>query len=248
MPKIICLAQLLVKKLKLMADSLNSLHQLKSKSLRERILDVLRDAILSGEFKPGQPLVETDLAAQLGVSRAPLREAIQTLNNEGLVETIPYHGTSVRVLSKIDIEELYSLRSVLEVFAIQRLIMLDKPENLERLEAVYQDMLAAADADDLKQVSEIDRVFHDELIGMSEHSLLQSTWNSVALRVRQVMALRNMRNSDIKQIAYNHLPIIEAIRDCDVIRATELIQSHVASAGDLVVGHWNEDQQRIDSQ
>ncbi|MCA9916153.1 MAG: GntR family transcriptional regulator, partial [Anaerolineae bacterium] len=237
----------LVKKFNIMADSLNSLHQLKSQSLRERILDVLRDAILSGELKPGQSLVETDLAAQLGVSRAPLREAIQTLNNEGLVETIPYHGTSVRILSKIDIEELYSLRSVLEAFAIQRLIMLDKTENLEQLQAIYEEMLAAADADDLKQVSEIDRVFHDALIAMSEHSLLQSTWNSVALRVRQVMALRNMRNADIKQIAYNHLPSIEAIRDCDVLRATALIQEHVASAGDLIVGNWNEDQQRMDS-
>jgi DNA-binding GntR family transcriptional regulator len=230
-----------------MNDSLNSLHQLKSKSLRERIHEALRNAILTGEFKPGQTLVETELAAQLGVSRAPLREAMQRLNNEGLIETIPYHGTKVRTLSKIDIEELYSLRSVLEVFAIRRLIELDKPENLATLMQLYQAMLDAADADDLKQLNEIDREFHDQLIVMSEHDLLRTTWNTVALRVRHVMALRNMRNSDIKQVAYNHLPILEAIREKDIERAIELIQAHVASAGDLIVEDWNEDNQRMNS-
>ncbi|MGV2434584.1 MAG UNVERIFIED_CONTAM: GntR family transcriptional regulator [Anaerolineae bacterium] len=70
-------------------------NQISTKSLRERILDALRSAILSGELKPGQALVETDLAAQLGVSRAPLREAIQILNTEGLVTVVPYHGTTV---------------------------------------------------------------------------------------------------------------------------------------------------------
>ncbi len=216
-------------------------------SLRERILDVLREAILSGDFKPGQTLVESDLASQLGVSRAPLREAIQTLNNEGLVETIPYHGTTVRTLSKIDIEELYSLRSVLEAFAIHRIIDQNDPEHLNKLEQIYQEMLDAAHADDLKQVSKIDRIFHDTLIEMSGHSLLLTTWNSVALRVRQVMALRNMRNSDIKQVAYNHLPILEAIRDKDIERATESIKVHVASAGDLIVEDWNEDNQKMNT-
>ncbi len=229
-----------------MSDSNNSLYQLKSKSLREQILDVLRDAILTGDLKPGQNLVETDLASQLGVSRAPLREAIQTLNNEGLIETIPYHGSKVRTLTKTDLEELYSMRSVLEVFAIRRIIDQRDTEHIDKLMTIYQNMLEAAEADDLKQVSAIDRVFHNTLIDMSNHSLLQSTWNSVALRVRQVMALRNQYNSDIKQIAYNHLPIIEAIRDSLVDRAVALIEEHVASAGDLIVEDWDENEQRME--
>lgn len=229
-----------------MNDSNNSLHQLKSKSLREQILDVLREAILTGDLKPGQTLIETDLASQLGVSRAPLREAIQTLNNEGLIETIPYHGSKVRTLSKTDLEELYSLRSVLEVFAIRRIISQNDPEQVEQLQSIYQIMLVAAEAGDIKQVNKIDRVFHDTLIEMSNHSLLQSMWNSVALRVRQVMALINMRNSDIKQVAYNHLPIIEAIRDNDVICAVQLIEAHVASAGGLIVEDWDENVQRME--
>lgn len=218
----------------------NSLNQINNKPLREQILDILRDAIVSGDFKPGQPLVETELATRFGVSRAPLREALQILNNEGLIETIPYHGTTVRRLTRTDIEELYSLRSVLETFAIRRIIAQNVPQNVEILRQHYNDMLAAAEAGDLAQVNTIDRAFHDALLELSCHTLLHSTWNVVSMRVRQVMALLNRRNSDLRTIAYNHLPIIEAIANNDEELAVELIQKHVAASGDLIAEGWSE--------
>lgn len=214
------------------------MHQINNKSLREHILIMLRDAILAGEFKPGQKLVETELASQMGVSRAPIREALQTLNTEGLVEIVPYHGTTVRQLTTTDIEELYSLRIVLESFAVQRIIAQQNPEHIDILQNLYEEMLAAANGQDVVVVSEIDRQFHDTLIELSNHSLLMSTWNSVAMRVRQVMALRNMVNDDIKQIAYNHLPIINAIEKSDEATALKLLQAHIASAGDLLAEDW----------
>lgn len=217
-----------------------ALHHLNNKPLRERVLDVLRDAIVSGELKPGQQLIEMDLAHQLGISRAPLREAMQIMAREGLIEVIPYRGTVVRHLTRTDIEELYSLRSVLESFAIQRIISLNDPEAVTALRQIYETMLAAAEQGDLKLVNNIDREFHDKLINLSRHSLLESTWQGVSLRVRQVMALRNQRNSNMKQIAYNHLPIIEAIEKRDEPQALELIRKHVASSGDLLAEIWDE--------
>jgi DNA-binding GntR family transcriptional regulator len=218
------------------------LNHINNKSLREQVVAVLRDAILQGDFKPGQSLVETELAAQLGVSRAPLREAIQILNKEGLVETVPYHGTTVRRLHKKDIEELYSLRGLLEAFAISRIITMGNHQTVAgELHTIFEAMLAAADKGDLKKVNSVDRDFHDALISQSNHDLLAATWSGVALRVRQVMALRNRRNSDLKDIAYNHLPIIEAVRDADEARAIDLIKKHVATSGDLMVGAWNDD-------
>lgn len=211
-----------------------------NKPLRERVLDTLRDAIISGELRPGQPLIETDLASQFGVSRAPLREAFQLLSAEGLVETVPYHGTRVRRLSRSDIEELYSLRAVLETFAARRVIAKNDPTDAETLRQIFQRMLAAAEAGNIKEVSEIDRDFHDTLIALSEHSLLESIWNAVSMRVRQVMALRNRRNSDIRQVAYNHLPIIEAIEQRDVERTCALLETHIASAGDLIAEGWEQ--------
>jgi DNA-binding GntR family transcriptional regulator len=215
-----------------------ALQQIETRPLRDRVLDVLREAILSADLKPGQALTETDLAESLGVSRAPLREALQILSTEGLVETVPYHGTTVRRLTKTDIEELYSLRSVLESFAIRRIIAQRSPEHIDRLMECFHGMLAAAEQNDLKRVNEIDREFHNTLIELSGHSLLQTSWNVVSMRVRQVMALLNRRNSNLKQIAYNHLPIIEAIQAGEDATAIHLIEKHVAASGELIAEGW----------
>ena len=220
----------------------SSLGQIKNKSLRERILDTLRNAIISGELKPGQTLVETDLATQLGVSRAPLREAIHILNSEGLLESIPYHGTTVKKLTKTDIEELYSLRSVLESFAIQRIIEQEDPSLVKKLHNTYELMLAAAQKNDWLELNTIDRQFHDQIIQLSGHSLLESTWSTVQMRVQQVMAIRNMRNRDIVEVAKNHLPILDALEKCDLEPALKAIQEHVASSGDLIAEGWIDDE------
>ncbi len=221
-----------------MTDRVPPLGEIQSRSLSEQVLDVLRDAILDGDFRPGQPLVETDIAARLGVSRAPLREAIRILSAEGLVESVPYHGTTVRALTKTDIEELYSLRGELEAFAIRRVIQQDAQQAASELREHMNAILQAAEAGDLHLVNEEDRDFHRTLIVLSDHSLLLSLWNVVGARVRLVMALLNRRNSDLKQVAYNHVPIIEAIEAGDEARAVQEIRQHIANTGALISEFW----------
>ena len=219
-----------------------NLPQIKNMSIREQSLDTLREAILSGELKPGQSLTEMDLSRQLGVSRAPIREALRILNSEGLVETIPYHGTTVRRLTKVDIEEIYSLRILLETYAMERVIETCEPADLRCLRQMVDGMVTAGDIGDLKAVNALDRDFHDALIEMSGHHLLQSMWQMVAMKVRQVMALVNRRNTDLTQIARNHLPLLDAMEAGDVARASEILRGHVASAGDLIAEDWVEPQ------
>jgi len=214
------------------------INQISTKSLRERILDALRSAILSGELKPGQALVETDLAAQLGVSRAPLREAIQILNTEGLVTVVPYHGTTVTSLSKVDIEELYSLRSVLESFAIERIFADNPATAAEALQAIFDRMMAAAHEGSWRDVNRIDREFHDKIIELSGHRLLSSTWYTVNMRVQQVMSLHNLRNDNIVRVVENHLPILAALVSNDRDQALLVIQQHIATTGELIAEGW----------
>ena len=205
----------------------------------------MREAILTGELKPGQSLIEMDLSRQLGVSRAPIREALRILNSEGLIETIPYHGTTVRRLSKSDIEEIYSMRSLLETFAVEQVIRARNPEYLQRLRDKVEQMILAGRDNNINTVNILDRDFHDALIDMSGHSLLLSMWQTVAMKVRQVMALVNRRNTDLTQIARNHLPLLEAMERGDVPRAVELLQKHIASAGDLAAEYWRTDSKTI---
>ena len=215
-----------------------NLPQLKNTSIREQTLDALREAILNGELKPGQTLIEMDLARQLGVSRAPIREALRILNSEALVETVPYHGTTVRRLSRADIEEIYSMRVLLETFAIERIVQAGKTDELGGLREIVAQMVIGGRDKDIRRLNWLDRDFHDALIAMSGHRLLAAMWQNVSMKVRQVMALVNRRNSDLQQIAQSHLPLIAALERGDLGQATLLLRRHIASAGDLIAEDW----------
>ncbi len=208
--------------------------------LRKKVADVLREAILSGELKPGDALVETTLAAQLGVSRAPLREAMRSLSKDGLIETVPYRGTTVKTLSQKDIEEIYSLRVLHESFALKRIIERNKPSDIKTLEHICLSMEKAAKKQDLKALNQADDSFHRQLILLAEHDMLTAIWDQLALRVRQIMMLRNKLNENPMDIAMNHPPIVQALRDKDYAMASSLIKRHVASAKDLSIDELND--------
>jgi DNA-binding GntR family transcriptional regulator len=201
--------------------------------LRLGVAEALREAILGGELKPGQALTELDIAARLKVSRAPIREALRILAQEGLVETIPYKGTRVRRLTAQDVEETYSLREQLEAFALKRMIESRSPIDTRPLEALCAAMQDAAACGDLKRLNSEDERFHRTLIRLGRHELLMTMWRVVAMRVRQIIALRNERNHDLMAVALNHPPIVAAIKARDLAAALALIKPHILSAADL---------------
>lgn len=219
------------------------LHGIQNTPLRSQIADLLREAIVRGDFRPGQALTEVSLAQQLKVSRAPVREAIRILAKEGLLESVPYKGTSVRTLSPRDIEETYSLRELLETFALERLIKRPEPVDTAPLTAICEAMQRAATGGDLHALSALDERFHKTVIELAQHELLASLWGTVSLRVRQIMALRNRQNRDLMEVALNHPPIVEAIRERDFGRARALIHRHVLSAADISLEGWGMDAQ-----
>ncbi len=203
---------------------------------------MLRTAIVIGEFKPGQELVGTELANQIGVSQATLRDAIYTLSVEGLVDTVAYRVPTVKKLSKKNIEDLFSVRNMLEIFAIQQIILTKQTSAaVEELYKICKQMEKAAEQDSLKDVNESDRKFHDTLIKYSGNELLDVLWNIVALRVQQVMSLRNQKKGDLPQIARNHLAIVKIIEDGNINGAIELITAHIVFVADVIADSWDED-------
>lgn len=213
------------------------LEQIENTPLRLRISEILREAILKGDLKPGDPLRESTLATQLKVSRAPVREAIRTLAEEGLVESIPYKGTMVRALTKQNVEEVYSLREVLEAFAIRRII--ENPKvNLKLLETICKTMQELAAKGNRERLNAEDERFHQTVIHLAGHELLDTMWSTLSLRVRQIMSLRNQQNQNLMEIALNHPPIVAAMKARQLDRALELMRKHVHSAADLTLRHW----------
>lgn len=217
-----------------------SLTQFDNKPLRDRIADVLRGSIIRGEFKPGDVIVEMELAAQLGVSRAPLREALQKLNTEGLIEIIPYNKTMVRKLTRQDITELYSLRSTLETFATRLIIERGDPAAAHSLRDICDQMVECAKTGDRAQTSAIDHQFHDTVVALSQHNLLISTWNTVSQRVHQVLALRRMTGSNILEMATSHYVLVEALEAGELAQTARLFEEHIMNARELIVEVWDD--------
>ena len=222
------------------------LGEISNLPLRQKIATALREAILSGELRPGQPLVEMTLASQLGVSRAPLREALQSLSKDGLIETVPYRGTTVRTLSRKDVEEIYSLRGLHEGFAIQRITERGRNEDVTKLRAICKEMQRAAEAKDYKRLNIFDDTFHHTVIELAEHDMLMGIWNQLSMRVRQIMSLRNQLNQDPMEVALNHPPLVDAIAAGKADKAVAMIQEHVASAADLVIDEMLETPEDLD--
>src|SRR5437764_2933287 len=114
-------------------------------SLREQVRDLLLDRIVAGEYPPGSRLVETRIAQELGVSQAPVREALRDLEQLGCVEYAPFRGSSVRALSVADLLDAFPVRSALESLACRLAVERITDAQLERLDALIAEMRDAAD-------------------------------------------------------------------------------------------------------
>jgi DNA-binding GntR family transcriptional regulator len=199
--------------------------------LRVQIADMLRRAIITGKLRPGAVLVETALADQMNVSRAPIREAIQILENDGLVETVAYKGKRVKPLTAREVEETYNLREVFEVMAVRRILEYGRP--VDALWTHCRAMEQAAAEGDREKLTAADEAFHRTLIRLSDHDLLLTLWNSLYLRIHQIMALRNTAQPNLIDIAGNHPPIVRALEAHDVDEAVHLISEHTRSLADF---------------
>jgi DNA-binding GntR family transcriptional regulator len=208
------------------------LEPIEQTPLRVQIADRLRRAIVTAKLRPGAVLVETALAEQMNVSRAPIREAIAILENDGLVETVAYKGKRVKPLTVREVEETWSLRQTFEVMAVRRIP--DREADVAPLWEPCRTMQAAAEAGDREALILADEQFHRTLIELSDHHLLLQSWNALYLRIHQIMALRNRRDSDdLAEIAGNHPPIVRALEERDTRTAVRLISDHTRALRDF---------------
>lgn len=202
----------------------SALNPIEQTPLRVQVADRLRTAIVTGKLRPGTALTETALAEQLKVSRAPVREAIQDLENDGLVETVAYRGKRVKPLTVREVSEIREMRQHFEVMAVQRI--LEHGTEVEALWAPCAAMEEAAEAGDREALIAADEAFHRTLIRLSDHQLLGQLWAGLYLRIHQIMSLRNDRDVDLSDIAGTHPPIVRALESADGEGAIRLVSEH----------------------
>ncbi|HIQ04986.1 MAG TPA: GntR family transcriptional regulator, partial [Anaerolineae bacterium] len=198
-------------------------------SLKERAYIALKSAILSLDLKPGQALVESDLAEQLGVSKTPVRDALQELEREGFVVRVPYKGTYVAQVNWKDIEEIFQLRAVLEGLAV-RLATLrltaDDWEKGERLLARAQEALAQGDRE---LCSRLGRQFHKLFIRKADNQRLASIMYNLEDHLQRFRRMSDQIGGRLEKSQEEHRRVLEAVKQRNALLAEEAMRSHMHS-------------------
>ncbi|QOR34507.1 GntR family transcriptional regulator [Clostridium sp. 'deep sea'] len=205
------------------------------KPLREIVFEVIRESILNGRFAPGERLMETQLAEELGVSRTPVREAIRKLELEGLVVMVPRRGAYVASMSVRDISETFEIRAALEGLAAKLAVEKITTDELEAMELTVLRMSKCIDSGDLTELIDIDEEFHDILVRASRNERLTQM---ISLLREQIKRFRRASLSTLGRqslILGEHRQILEAIAERDDNRSQRLVEEHIANAEDSLL-------------
>lgn len=174
-----------------MSRSTVELQPVEDSTLRAQVAGQIIRMVTGGHFAAGQKLTETELATQLKVSRAPLREAIRELVNKGILVSHPYKGLQVRSISRKDLEELYSMRSSLEKFAFSLAWPIRTTATLEDLIERYERLIAVQETGDQARTIELELTFHSWVYEMSDHQILLDHWRRLSVLVQIYMSLHH---------------------------------------------------------
>lgn len=198
---------------------------LKRYTFREEVKNYLADVILRGEYKAGDRIVETKIAKILGISQAPVREAIRELEQMGLLETKPYRGTYVRKFSLEDLKNVYVVRAELESLAIGYAMKNMGSEDIARLKEILERMVYFAEENNSRDYVKTDMTFHREIISASRNNILQKAWESISLPYWTYFGVYQV-GWGLKKLALRHNLIIEALSDGNVRSARKVMREH----------------------
>jgi DNA-binding GntR family transcriptional regulator len=201
--------------------------RLENRTLWERVHESLREAILANRLPPGSELQEVALAASLGVSRGPVREALGRLSAEGLVTIRPRTGAVVRSLSKREFIEAYQVRDALETFAIRLAVPCLTPEDVRRLEEVVERMSEEAERNDVHAFFESNSAFHDALVVASGNRQLRDMYRQLARQLGRYQMRSLALRGNLERSVAEHRAILRAAKRGDVERAARLLSEHI---------------------
>ena len=208
--------------------------------LRDVVFNTLRRAILKGDLKPGERLMEIALAEKLGVSRTPIREAIRKLELEGLVVMAPRKGAKVASITERDLNDVLEVRKGMEELAIRLACERITPEELEELDKVEQRFLSLTENGDLTELAEMDVAFHDIIYKATNNKRLVQLLSNLR---EQMYRYRIEYLKDIavrRTLAQEHRAICESLRKKDKESALKYVYVHVDNQQKAIIRSLNE--------
>ena len=197
-------------------------------SLVDLAAEKIRDLVLAGTLKPGERVREAWLSGQLGISRPPLREAIRVLIHQGLLERMPRRGISVVSLTETDIRDIYSLRSVLDRFALELSVPVKDSAMLEPLREAVAEMRATTASGEHAAYVQANRKFHLGLIRLGGNGRLTMTYEILMNQMQLLMSINLSRESaaDREVGVRRHEELLAAIESGELTRALAALAAH----------------------
>jgi DNA-binding GntR family transcriptional regulator len=203
-----------------------------AQSLVDLACERIRGDILRGVIGPGERLVEEQLTRRFGISRAPVREALRLLGQQGLVEHLPRRGVRVAELSADDMTELFGLRDALERYAVETaLAEPTDPERLAVLEQATQRIERAAEQDAPLDRADAHREFHVALVALAGHRHLLRVYEPIIMQLQLYMAANMRREAEQRspaEGAHRHRHLFEAVASGDAAAVLAALASHGA--------------------
>ncbi|PZF86275.1 GntR family transcriptional regulator [Jiangella anatolica] len=191
----------------------------------DQVFEQLLEAIRGLRLLPGQPLSETELARDLGVSRTPVREAIARLTDAGLVDVVPQVGTTVAKIRLAEVEEARFVRESLEIAAIKVAMPLAAAD-VAGLRRLIEDQRHALDAGDLDGLFELDEALHGRIFALSGHPGVWATVRRTKVHLDRMRRLVLPDRALISEVIAEHASIVDALESGDAIGGEDLVRAH----------------------
>ena len=204
-------------------------------TLREKILETIRDAIMSGALKPGEKVAEPELAERFGISRTPIREAFRQLESEGYLTVIPRKGAVVTAFSSRDVEEFYAIKSILEGYAARCACDKLSDKDIEKLDAINEKLRQMADGGDVRNFFRIHNDFHDLFIRASENEKLQELISTLVNKFKRLRVASLSLPGRMHISVQEHEKIIEAFRKRNADLAEKLVRKNAEYGGKVLM-------------
>jgi len=204
-------------------------------TLREKILESIREAILKGTLKPGERVSEPELAERFGISRTPIREAFRQLESEGYLVVIPRKGAVVASLSERDVMEFYAIKSILEGHAARIAAERMTERDLERLETINNRLQQIAGDGDIKTFFRIHNEFHELFIKASGNDKLVELINHLVLKFNRLRLASLAQPGRMDISVQEHRKIIEAFRKHDGELAENLVRRTATIGAEVLI-------------
>jgi DNA-binding GntR family transcriptional regulator len=210
-------------------------------TLRERVHDHLKSEILANRYPPGSELLEVPLSEELGVSRGPVREALRSLESEGLVKITPRRGAVVVSLTKRDFLEAYQVRESLEALGVRLAVPLLTDAQLDELDAQLDAMTRHAQAADVDAFFEVNAAFHEGFMAASENRKLIEIYRRLMAQMGPYRRPSAQLRGNVERSIAEHREILVAARSRDVEAAVALLMKHVEVPQRILQGMSDED-------